>query len=290
MNISLLSGDELRLLFISLRSPVYAKDVCAFAATCVAFHFAVRENRQTLVDEHCEVNAFCHRFPMLPTLPNSRKKVLSVADRNKWWSWEDASLNTREITTLAKILNSGAVGECKHLKFYNVELSDPYTSILVDALACVPFNTLQSLGFFWNEIHTAAISIWMSVFASGAMPELQSFVVFETDFSDITCAELAEACDRGAFKDVCHLQLYDASIGDTGLECIADACARGAFDSVSELNLLCNKFGDIGCTALANALSSGALRSLEILFVEMIDHPQLRASCEERGIAVIPIC
>ena len=293
MNISLLTFDELRLIFNAFRSPVYTTDVGAFAATCVVFNSVVRENRRTLVDEHCEVNAFCRRFPMLPPLPNSRKKVLSVDERNKWWSWgerAETSLSTREMTTIAKIWSSGVVGECELelLCFYNVEVSGPDTSIL--AAAGGVLEKIDELLFDKYMLDYAAMSTWVRMCASGALPVLKNFLVLEIIFGDILCAALAGACDCGAFEEVRCLTLTDAFIGDTGLESLADAFARGAFGLVSDLDLACNRYGDAGCTALANALNSGALGSLETLCMDDgpdgTEHPKLRAACDERCIAL----
>ena len=53
-----------------------------------------------------------------------------------------------------------------------------------------------------------------------------------------------------------------------------------------ELWLDDNKIGDAGLTALAKAVESGALASLQLLLVDNLDHPALKAVCQARGIGM----
>ena len=60
--------------------------------------------------------------------------------------------------------------------------------------------------------------------------------------------------------------------------------------TVQTLHLYGNQIGDAGVTALANACASGSLASLETLVMDDgplgLDHPQLKAACEQRGISL----
>jgi len=51
-----------------------------------------------------------------------------------------------------------------------------------------------------------------------------------------------------------------------------------------------NKIGDAGVTALANACAGGAMASLQTLVMDDgplgVDHPKLKAACQERGITL----
>ena len=57
-----------------------------------------------------------------------------------------------------------------------------------------------------------------------------------------------------------------------------------------ELNLSDNQIGDAGVTALANACAGGAMASLQTLVMDDgplgVDHPKLKAACQERGITL----
>ena len=63
--------------------------------------------------------------------------------------------------------------------------------------------------------------------------------------------------------------------------------------AVQTLYLSNNKIGDAGVTALANACASGSLASLETLVMDDgplgVDHPQLKAACEQRGISLVSL-
>ena len=120
------------------------------------------------------------------------------------------------------------------------------------------------------------------------------------------------------------LNLYENQIGDAGVTALAKACASGSlaqltvrsrptasssylepwhtrspgltvlFDvpyaHVQTLNLAYNQIGNDGVSALASACASGSLASLETLVMDDgplgVDHPQLKAACEQRGISL----
>ena len=86
------------------------------------------------------------------------------------------------------------------------------------------------------------------------------------------------------------LALHNNKIGDAGVTALADACTRGSLAQLKELWLNHNQIGDPGVTALASACAGGSLASLETLVVDDgplgVDHPQLKAVCEQRGIYV----
>ena len=71
------------------------------------------------------------------------------------------------------------------------------------------------------------------------------------------------------------LYLSNNQIGDEGCTALAEHLPT----SLKELGLHSNQIGDEGCNALAEHLPS----SLQLLWVGL-EHPTLRAACEERGI------
>ena len=121
-----------------------------------------------------------------------------------------------------------------------------------------------------------------------------------------------------------RLYLNGNQIGDAGVTALAGACASGSlaqltvrsrptassahlepwhtrspgltvsFDvpyaHVQALNLSYNQIGNDGVSALASACASGSLASLETLVMDDgrlgVDHPQLKAACEQRGISL----
>ena len=92
----------------------------------------------------------------------------------------------------------------------------------------------------------------------------------------------------GALASLQTLGLSSNSIGDAGLTAFATSLSKGALAQLKELHLYNNKIGDAGLTAFASSLSKGALASLKQLMMDVgwIDHPKLKAVCQERGISL----
>jgi len=91
-------------------------------------------------------------------------------------------------------------------------------------------------------------------------------------------------------KSATSLNWSGESLTDSDCKVIAHIIASGAMAQLQKLFLHENHIGDAGVTALAEACAGGAMASLQTLVMDDgplgVDHPKLKAACQERGITL----
>lgn len=131
----------------------------------------------------------------------------------------------------------------------------------------------------------ARITAFTSALRSGALGQVTHLDLRNNNIGDAGLTAIATASGNGVLANLVRLDLDGNRIGDSGVKAFASAVARGSLGSLGYLYISQNALTDAGMVALSDALRGGALPSLRTLFVDD-EHPQLKAVCEARGIAL----
>lgn len=139
-----------------------------------------------------------------------------------------------------------------------------------------------------NNIGDAGLQSFAYAIGRRAPLSLKELVLNQNKIGDAGMQSFAAAAGNGALPALKELHLSGNRIGDGGLSAFVGVVSKGAIPQLTSLALPFNDVGHAGMRALAAACGSGALPALLKIFVdeELVEHPQLVAVCEPRGIEI----
>lgn len=202
-----------------------------------------------------------------------------------------------DLTAFLRAVRAGALPHLLALEVFRENaLGDRGLSVLAEALADGTLRNLMYLNLCFNQISDASCTALFKPcvklpdlrLLTVGLPNLTMLWIDENQIGDDGMEVFSEACRDGSLPQLTVLQLANNQIGDVGLTALANACAKGALAKLEILDLQLNPIGDVGLTAFADACAKGSSPSLKELWIHDgplgVDHPKLKAACEERGI------
>lgn len=182
---------------------------------------------------------------------------------------------------------SGSMASLQWLYLSNNKIKDAGMSALAGAIASGSLGSLQWLFLNSNQIGDAGMAEFSRAISSGSLASLVCLDLDDNRIGDAGMTDLSRAISSGSLAALEKLYLSMNKIGDAGMAVFAGAISSGSLKALTTLRLSSNNIGDAGMAELSRAIASGSLGKLSLasLFVG-VDHPQLKAACQQRGITL----